>query len=626
MFSGFLTTVAVRPFAAAAAVASVMTATANPSIAASATPTADQILALGRAAVGGDALASLRSVHYKQKVVLVGIAGTGEQWDDVVSGRTISIVRAGPASASQGFDGTGSWQQDATGLTHAIGGYADVTSALTQAYFTSFSEFMPGRRAGTIADPRVVTKAGTVYDILTITPRGGLPTDVYFDAATHLIARLVTRYSPSVAFQTEYSDYRTVDGVAIPFSIQSQDSNGNAASTVVTSAIANSGSRESYAMPATRVRDFSISKGTSTTIPIELINNHIYLNARVDGKGPYRFIFDTGGQALLDPDVAASLGIGGSGSLNASGAGAGTVQSGIGWVPSIELGNATLTHQSAGILPLGPTMQAIEGVHIDGMVGWEVAARYLVTIDYLHRTLTLAIRQPGIRPAGAAVPFTFDQSIPEIHAAADGLFGLFDIDTGNRQSLVLTSPFVARHGLLAKYPSNIAGVTGYGLGGPSSARLTRIRALQVAGLSIPDVISALSLDTSGAMADPGQAGNIGGGFLKRFTVTLDYADRVMYLSPNADFAKRETYDRCGLVLVAGSAGIRAIGVLSGTPASDAGVKPGDRLLSVNGADAKTLGLIRIRQMLSGPAGTRVRLRLRSPAGVRALSLTLRDYV
>jgi hypothetical protein len=285
-----------------------------------------------------------------------------------------------------------------------------------------------------------------------------------------------------------------------------------------------------------------------------------------------------------------------------------------------------VTHQAAAILPLGPTMQAIEGLHIDGMVGWEVAARYLVTIDYLHQTMTLSLPQPGVRPAGIAVPLTFNQTLPEIHAVADGLPGIFDIDTGNRQSLDLTSPFVAKHDLLAKYPSKVAGITGFGIGGPSSARLTRIESLQISGIDVPGVVTGLSLDTSGAMADPGQAGNIGGGVLKRFTVTFDYADRLMYLQPNADFAKRDPYDRCGLVLVAGKSGVKAIGVLSATPASEAGVKAGDHLLAVDGADTKGLGLIRIRQILSGPAGTRVRLRIQSGAGARDVTVTLRDYV
>jgi hypothetical protein len=38
--------------------------------------------------------------------------------------------------------------------------------------------------------------------------------------------------------------------------------------------------------------------GTSSTVPFELYRGHIYVNAFVNGKGPYRFIFDTGASGM----------------------------------------------------------------------------------------------------------------------------------------------------------------------------------------------------------------------------------------------------------------------------------------------------------------------------------------
>src|SRR5579863_8773782 len=597
-----------------------------PPACASAAPSIAQILADGKAAEGGDAIASLYSVRYDQRVVLVGVGGTAEEWDDDVYGRTVQFTHAGALSGGQGFDGSMLWQQDATGLTHPLAGDDDVRGALTQAYFQSFSEFVPGRRDGKVADPRVVTKDGVAYDVITVTPNGGLPTDVYFDPTSHLIARAISRYSPVFWNETEFSDYRTVDGVAIPFVVQSQDSNGNGGTTTIVRATPGVDGAARFGMPTTPVTDFSIASGRSTTVPIQVINNHIYLTAHVDGKGPYRFIFDTGGQAVLDPDVAAKLGIGSAGDLNATGAGAGSVPGRFAWVPQIQIGGATMSHQAAAIIPLGPTMHAIEGVHIDGMVGWELAARYLVTIDYLHQTMTLAMRDSGSKPAGTAVPITFAQTLPEVHAVVDGLPGTFDIDTGNRQSLDLTSPFVTQHDLRAKYASKVAGITGYGIGGPTRAQLTRVGTVAIDGVDVPGVVTGLSLDSAGAMADPGEAGNIGGGLLKRFDVTFDYADRLMYLEPNAAFANVDPYDRSGVVLVDAHGGITAIGVLTGTPAAAAGIAAGDRILTVNGAGAQRLGLIRIRQIFEGRAGSVVRLLVQSSKGARDVSLTLRDYV
>jgi hypothetical protein len=583
------------------------------------------ILSAGKAAAGGAALDAVRSFHFTERVSLIGVAGTADEWDDAIAGRTVVRTHAGPLSGAEGFDGATSWQQDATGVVHPVGGYADVANALTQAYFLSNSEFYRDRRQGAVSDPRVVAKAGATDDVVTITPSGGLPTDVYFDSTTHLIAREVMHYAPYLSYETDFSDYRTVDGVSVPFRTVESDSNGNGQTTTIETARTGVAPPSGYGMPRSTAADFSVSGGTSTTIPIEIENNHIYLDARVDGKGPFRFIFDTGGQALLDPDVAAKLGIISAGALNATGAGAGSVPGGFAWVPAIDVGGATMRHQAAAIIPLGQTIGPIEGVHIDGMVGWEMAARYVVTVDYLHGTMTL--RMPGgPRPSGIRVPIVFADTLPEIHAAVDGIAGTFDVDTGNRQSLMLGSPFVAAHDLRRKYPSRAGGVTGYGVGGPTTAQLVRVKSLTIAGIDVPDVVTSLSTDTAGAGADPGPAGNLGGGVWKRFVVTFDYPDGAMYLQPNADFSRRDSYDRSGLFLAAGKKGLEALSVLSGTPAAGAGLSPGTMILSVNGRSVSSLGLLGVRRILSGPAGSAVSLHCVTHGAARDVTITLRDYV
>lgn len=293
----------------------------------------------------------------------------------------------------------------------------------------------------------------------------------------------------------------------------------------------------------------------------------------------------------------------------------------------MQLGGATLTHQSFAILPLGPVMQAIEGVRIDGMVGYETAARYLVTIDYAKSTMTLSLPKPGVRPPGIAVPFVFDDTIPEFHGSIDGIPAVFVVDTGSRQSLVVSSPFVAKHDLTSRYKPTVRGITGFGIGGPSRASLTRVKSVGIASIDVPNVIAALSTDTMGAMADPTISGNVGGGLLKRFTVTFDYRNQVMYLQKNADFTTGDINDRSGLVLVSGHSGIRAIGVLTGTPAARAGLHAGDLIVGVDQIAAADIGLAKVREILRGAPGTKVRLLVRTASGqTRDATITLANYV
>jgi hypothetical protein len=590
-------------------------------------PTPTAILAQAKAAAGGDAIARLRSVRLRERVVVLGISGKGDEWDDLVGGRFVTSQAVGPIANASGFDGKIVWAQDATGLAHATASRADMGAAITQAYATSLGYWFPQRRAATVAYAGTKSIGGKRFFVLRATPKGGFPLELWFDPTTFLLAREVVTFAPTLSAESDFSDYRSVAGVALPFSTQTQDSHGNAFSTTVLSADPNADVTGRFAMPRGLPHDFAFAHGAANaTIPFALINNHIYLDARVDGKGPYRFVFDTGGQGVLNPDVAAALGIRPSGSMQGGGAGAGTVQTGFAWVPKVELGDAVLTHQSFAVLPLGGVMHAIEGVHIDGMVGYETAARYLVTIDYARRLMTLSLPRAGVKPAGIAVPFVFYQTIPMIAMDVDGITGTGIIDTGNRDALVLTTPFVDGHGLRASYAPKVAGITGYGIGGPSRAQLTRAKSLRIGPIDIADVLTALSTDTQGAMSDPTIAGNIGGGVLKRFTVTFDYVHQVMYLAKNADFARIDEGDRSGLVLIDGRAGMTAIGVLSATPAARAGLKSGDRILAVNGAPAERLGLIMVRQLLSAPAGTQVHLSVMTGTRVRDVTLTLFSYV
>ena len=609
-------------------------------VTAASAPTAAQVLAKAKQAAGGAAVDKIHTLHLHQHVQVLGISGDGEEWDDVLTGRFASYENAGPVSSGDGFDGATVWSQDATSLAHRTGGAEDVSMALSQAYFVSLGFWYPDRAgrilsaAGTAPAPgntsappsmKSVTEKGKRYFVVSVTA-GEVPAEIWIDAATDRIARDVVHTSPERSARIDFSDYRKVDGAMFPFSMQIQDSQGNSFTTTVTSAEANVSVDGRFAMPSTVPDDFSMTSGTtSTTFPIEIINNHIFLDAKVNGQGPFHFIFDTGGQGILNPDVAQKLGITPAGTMQAGGAGAGTVQTGFAWVPKVELGGATMTHQSFAVLPLGGVMGAVEGVHIDGMVGWETAARYILSIDYAHKTMTLTM--PGqSKPAGTAVPITFLQTIPQVAGGVDGLSGSFIVDTGNRNALVLYTPFVNHNGLRDKYAPKVSGVAGYGIGGPTTAQLTRVASVRIGSVDVPDVVTSLSQDKSGALADPYVSGNFGGGLLRRFTVTFDYRNQTLYLAKNADFAQSPTGDRSGLVLVAGRAGMRAIGVLTDTPAAEAGIQSGDIIVTVNGTPASDMGLLPLRELLHGPPGTVVKMTVSTGGTSRDVTLTLRDYV
>jgi hypothetical protein len=586
---------------------------------------AGAILARSKAAAGGDALAAIRSLQIDARVGLAGTSGTGREYVDCVVGSFAQFLELGPLSGGNGFDGKQPWTQDATGDAWPLGDYVSTRSAMSNAYLVSWSFWFPGRRPGTVSDAGTIQSGGRSYRVVRANPAGGFPVDIMIDSQTYFIHSEIVRIPGGRDATTTFGDYRQVGDVVLPFASDTT-AEGNEFTTQAVHVELNGRLGSRLAMPSIPITDASIAGGAkTTTIPFDLVNNHLYVQVKLDGKGPYRFIFDSGGQNVTTPEVAAQLGRAVMGSLQVSGAGAGSQTTGFAWVPSLQIGDATLRHQSFAVLPIGKILEAVEGEKIDGIIGVEVFRRFVTTIDYQHGLITFS-RGAQTKIAGTPIPFVYDQSVPLVAGDAGGLAGRFIIDTGSRSSLVIYAPVVSAHDLLKKYPSAVRGITGFGLGGPSLGQLTRIPSFRIGPVPVADPVTTLSIDKAGALTEPGTTGNIGGGILKRFTVTFAYQPRIMYLSPNAWYRERDPYDRSGLFLIQTSKGIKVIDALTGTPAFQAGMKGGDIITEVNGTPALTLGLLRVRAQLRAKPGTVIQLTVQSGGTAKKVTLTLRDYV
>ena len=146
------------------------------------------------------------------------------------------------------------------------------------------------------------------------------------------------------------------------------------------------------------------------------------------------------------------------------------------------------------------------------------------------------------------------------------------------------------------------------------------------GSEIANPVVILSLQKKGAFSDPYFAGNVGGGALKRFTVTFDYARKRIIFEPNAAFETPDVYDRAGMWLNRGSDSFEVVDVVAGGPAEVAGVKVGDRITAYS-ACARQLSLPIVRERFRTEAvGTTIKLAVQRDGKSRNLKLVLRDLV
>jgi hypothetical protein len=383
-----------------------------------------------------------------------------------------------------------------------------------------------------------------------------------------------------------------------------------------------------FGPPHVTIADYGIAGGArETTFPFQLINNHIYADVAVDGIGPYTFIFDTGGENVLAPRLAKRLGLKSEGQMEGRGAGSGHMDMGLTKVAKLELGKAAVKDQIFIVAPLDALAPA-EGVDLPGMIGFQVFRRFVTRFDYGARTLTLI--DPAAfdaKDAGVAIPFKFNGNTIEIQASYGGIAGNYTIDTGSRSSVTLSAPFAAAHNLY-RGATAVDAVTGWGIGGPTRSRVLRGQTLSLGPETVKKPVVEVSTDKLGAMADPSIAGNIGAAILKRYVVTLDYGRQTMYLKPVVTpVDDLDTFDRAGLWINQAPDGLAVVDVTKGAPADQAGLKPGDVIVAVDGKPAKSLRLDKVRKQLRDQApGTRVMLTVRRGGAQKDLAITLRDLI
>jgi hypothetical protein len=587
------------------------------------------LLARAKEAAGGDAWNRVRALRSTGAIETGGLKGRVESWTDLTRPRFVDRYDLGPASGANGFDGKTAWEQDSSAQVRTRESADEREETADEAYRRSQAWWFPERWKATIENGGERSETGRRFFVLRITPEGGRVFELWIDAASFLFDRVVEK-AASETRTTLYTDYREVAGLHLSFAFRSTNGNarydliGRVEKVEVNPEIADA----RFAPPPPPAPDFAIAGGrTSTTVPFTLVNNHIYVDAKLNGKGPYRLLCDTGGANVVKPAVARQLGLRSEGALEGKGAGEQSEDIGLVKIERVAIGDAVIERQLFAVFDL-EKLEPAEGAPMPGLVGYEVFKRFVVRIDYGRGLLTLTLPSSFQADSRAtALPFRFNGHTPQVDGEIDGIAGTFDLDTGSRASLELIGPFVEKNGLAAKYGAKLTAVTGWGVGGPTRSLVTRTKVLKLGPVEVRDLVTGLSLQKTGAFSDVYVSGNVGAGVLRRFTVTFDYASQKVYFEPSGTPPSRDAFDRGGLWLNRGDGFFEVMDLVEGGPAYEAGMRPGDRVLAVDGKPASGLSLPDLRLRLrSDPPGTAVRFRIASQGAERDVTVVLRDLV
>ncbi len=342
----------------------------------------------------------------------------------------------------------------------------------------------------------------------------------------------------------------------------------------------------------------------ATSVPMAAGASHVLIDVRIDGKGPFRMILDTGAATtVLDSDLVRELGLKSLGTTRI-GDPSNPLANEVDRleIPNVEVGGARFEGVAA-VGWRGPSLAAAVGAR--GVLGLPTFRGCLLTIDYPKREVEIA---PGeLPPADGRNILPLDTHlIAEIPVDVAGRKASAHLDIGNGSSLIVPGSWQGR--LPTK--GEVRKGKGMRASGPAEFTITTLDGDLRIGEHVfhdPEVRFDSGLDHV----------NVGYGILRGFTLTLDQKNGRLRLVPGRITGPNPTAlggapvpagerRRLGAALGMRSDGVAEIQqVLPGSPAAGAGLEAGDVLLQVDGRPMSNEALV---TALSGKDPVRLHVR------------------
>ena len=383
-----------------------------------------------------------------------------------------------------------------------------------------------------------------------------------------------------------------------------------------------------YGPQSSRSSRSALNAPQSTVVPFQLVDGRILIEARLDGAGPFHFIFDSGASAVLSPEVAGQLGLQLSNQRLESGTGSDLVELATGSVRRLEVGQVELENQVFDITSMRDMPPMFGRAQIDGILGRPLFDKMTIRVDYDQRTIAFYDSEnykPGL--SDIAIPFTRIRDVPLIEASLDGHTGRFGVDLGARSSLIIMRSFADQNDLVGLFDQSAEIITGWGLGGPIKSKLGRARSFEFGGIVVHDPLVRLSAQKSGLLNKSDIAGLIGADILQQFMVTFDPVRHFIYFHPGRRFGEKTRFDQSGMWLLPGRDALDVAEIVKGGAAERAHIIVGDQVIAVDGRPVTSLRLPELRERWADAAPrTRVTLRIRRNGVVHTTLLRLTPIV
>ena len=317
--------------------------------------------------------------------------------------------------------------------------------------------------------------------------------------------------------------------------------------------------------------------GARAEIPFELFReNRIMLSGRLAGNETIMILDSGAGVTVVDKDYAKAIGLKKGLKITAQGVG-GSQDAELVEDVTIEVGNLKLTGVSVAVIDLDDVEKGI-GRPIPVILGRELFMSSVVGIDFDRELMTLSPAKNFTAPAGATeVKLKRDRALHYFPVSIDGLAPVdAALDLGNGGAISLSREYHEKTPEIGKLPYAV-GFAG-GVGGMHETKRVTLPTVGIGGFTFRNVPADLGALNDGPYEDRANAGIQ---MFKPFYLTLDLGNDRMWLKPTG----REpvfTKDRAGVFVMLEGDHLNVLHVTPNSPASLAGLKKGDKLVSIAG--------------------------------------------
>ncbi|MEN7515715.1 MULTISPECIES: aspartyl protease family protein [unclassified Chitinophaga] len=241
----------------------------------------------------------------------------------------------------------------------------------------------------------------------------------------------------------------------------------------------------------------------------------------------------------------------------------------------------------------------VYGIQVDGIIGYSLLSRYIVTIDYDTEEIIIYSKGKYTYPKGGQLLRPSLTQIPLISAPLKNsvrtITNRYYFDTGAGMCLLLSSQFVNDSSVLQgkrRRTKKIIQTEAQGLGGKMTMSLTTVNEFRIGNYSFRNVPTYVFDDKSNVTAYPFLGGMIGNDLLRRFNITLNYGKKEIYMLPNTHFRDMFDYSYTGLIIYLIDGRVEVTDIIKGSPAEKAGFKTGDIIMGINNNLGPNLQLFR----------------------------------